>query len=250
MPYKSPCLITVRKKGSDSIPEEYSPAITTHRGIPHPVSLVHSMNKASLLTQAVEEYNNKTCVLWIENVVSEAQETYDYFCSQINPYDVGLLHSRSTARDRETKEENWAKRLSKDIDPVERKNSPCILIGTQVCEQSLDIDGDSLYTSLCPVDMFLQRIGRIWRHRKFDSLRTPVSPVVHWFGWEGHSIESTLCKLDAIKSIPDLNLLKSEWRSLYVYEPYIMSRTIEVLSSYSQIQIPGDIRELVEKTYA
>ncbi len=48
--------------------------------------------------------------------------------------------------------------------PKQRKPGGCIVIGTQTLEQSLDIDADLLLADLCPMDVLLQRIGRLHRH--------------------------------------------------------------------------------------
>ena len=62
---------------------------------------------------------------------------------------------------REQLENDWMIRLGKDS---ANRPTGCVLVSTQVAEQSVDIDADLLITDLAPTDMLLQRLGRLWRH--------------------------------------------------------------------------------------
>lgn len=69
-------------------------------------------------------------------------------------------HGRFAALDRKV--------LDRQVEQRFGKTSPsgaCVLVGTQTLEQSLDIDADLMISDLCPMDVLLQRIGRLHRHR-------------------------------------------------------------------------------------
>jgi CRISPR-associated endonuclease/helicase Cas3 len=78
-----------------------------------------------------------------------------------------LHHSRFSRQDRPLLDAQVEARIGK-----ERKGmKACIVVGTQTLEQSLDLDADLLITDICPMDVLLQRIGRLHRHKRADSQR-------------------------------------------------------------------------------
>lgn len=79
---------------------------------------------------------------------------------------VTLHHSRFSRQDRSLLDLAIESRLGK-----KRPDGSCIVIGTQTLEQSLDIDADVLITDLCPMDVLLQRIGRLHRHCRSKAQR-------------------------------------------------------------------------------
>lgn len=104
-------------------------------------------------------------VLWIENTVAEAQERFRLLAGRaaaMRELPTGLLHSRFTPADRRRNEDRWAAFFHPQAE--ERGERGGIVVGTQVVEQSLDLDADFLVSRFCPSDMLLQRLGRLWRH--------------------------------------------------------------------------------------
>ncbi|CFX29860.1 CRISPR-associated helicase, Cas3 family [Candidatus Filomicrobium marinum] len=111
-------------------------------------------------------------VLVIRNTVDRAIETLSALEALAEPVDHGLLfrvgnvstlhHSRFAPTDRKLLDQAVEAALNTD---KHRAPEGRIVIGTQTLEQSLDIDSDLLITDLCPIDVLLQRIGRLHRHK-------------------------------------------------------------------------------------
>ena len=191
--------------------------------------------------------NDHGCAAVICNTVGRAQEMHAFLSEQFGEEHVILTHSRFTATHRAEQEELLVSKLGKkahyskaDGEDSSRPHR-LIVVGTQVIEQSLDLDFDVMVTDFAPVDLVLQRMGRLHRHdSRSSSERTPAyrNPVCYVRGVEtfGSHVEA-----------PDFPR-----GSKAVYEPMIL------LSSYAQllphfdgepIRIPADISPLVQKTY-
>jgi CRISPR-associated endonuclease/helicase Cas3 len=78
-----------------------------------------------------------------------------------------LHHSRFSRQDRPILDQAVAQQFGKARTEIGGR----ILIGTQTLEQSLDIDADLLITDLCPMDVLLQRVGRLHRHTRPEAER-------------------------------------------------------------------------------
>lgn len=191
--------------------------------------------------------NDHGCAAVICNTVGRAQEMHAFLSEQFGEEHVILTHSRFTATHRAEQEELLVSKLGKKAHYSEADGEDSsrphrlIVVGTQVIEQSLDLDFDVMITDFAPVDLVLQRMGRLHRHdSRSSSERTPAyrKPVCYVRGVE------TFGSHDEAPDFPR--------GSKAVYEPMIL------LSSYAQllphfdgepIRIPADISPLVQKAY-
>lgn len=165
------------------------------------------------------------CAGVITNTVKRAQQLAQILRKRFGEDVVRLLHSRFLAPDRAEKEKELLTELGKP-DLAHKRPPKRIVVGTQVLEQSLDIDFDVLITDLCPMDLLLQRIGRLHRHhRSRPAMLKRASAYI--LGYEGDEFEA------GAKSI---------------YGEYLLMRTKALLPQQS-ILIPDDIPALVQKTY-
>lgn len=187
------------------------------------------------LQEALDRAAQGQQILWIENTVADAQERYLDLAARASEIGVacGLLHSRFTSDDRHQIEAHWVNLFGKP-GWAQRQQQGRILIGTQVLEQSLDIDSDFLISRFAPSDMVLQRLGRLWRHAE-----TP-------------RVASARC--EAWLLAPDLkpaieNPQQAFGKTAFVYNPYVLCRSLEVWQARPLVCLPHDIRPLIEDTY-
>lgn len=204
-------------------------------GPSHAVSMRLLDDPQAALTEALERASRGQQVLWIENTVIEAQERYLDLGARAAELgiDCGLLHSRFTADDRQRIEHRWVGLFGKS-GWQERTRQGRILVGTQILEQSLDIDADFLVSRFAPTDMLLQRLGRLWRHAG-----TPREPAARCEAWVlAPDLQQAIARpLSAFGS------------SAHVYSPYVLCRSLEVWQEMDSLCLPQDIRELIEQTY-
>lgn len=182
-----------------------------------------SKSESEDIAGLIKNITNEGVVGVIVNTVRKAQE-YARICSEVfGENNVFLLHSSFIATDRYKKEEELLKTIGKNGNRPKFK----IVIGTQVIEQSLDIDFDVLITELAPMDLILQRMGREHRHKNNKRPAHLATPKVY-------VLNSTEYDFDK--------------GSTYVYDEYLLFRTEYFLPE--KINLPNDISHLVQLVYS
>ncbi|MEK7813880.1 MAG: CRISPR-associated helicase Cas3', partial [Candidatus Desantisbacteria bacterium] len=104
------------------------------------------------------------CACWVRNTVYDAVEAYQHWIKSFGMEHVRLFHARFALGDRLQIEQDVLRLFGPKSTTNDRKGQ--LLIATQVVEQSLDIDFDYMVTDLAPVDLIIQRAGRLKRHNR------------------------------------------------------------------------------------
>ncbi len=195
----------------------------------HPGLLEAAVDTAALAVQAVA---GGGCACVLANTVDAAQRIYQAIM-KLQPADtqVLLFHARFRAERREELERTvvglFGKQTTADSDLP--RPARAILVATQVVEQSLDVDFDVMLSQVAPMDLLLQRCGRVWRHAR-GARPTGPAPRLHVllppagtydFGGSGR-----------------------------VYQPELLLRTLALLATRSAFTLPADFRPLIEGCYA
>ncbi len=179
--------------------------------------------------------NNATGAI-VMNTVKGAQKTFDELRAMLHDSKCELLlfHARFTVEDRQHIEKKVLERFGKG----RPTGLPAILVATQVVEQSLDLDFDFMISELAPVDLLIQRAGRLHRHKR-NTHGSLIDPEL--------ADQRKDPTLHVIVPYPDDEIdIKVEGQ---VYEPLILVRTHLLLENMIIISKPTDVADAIAKVY-
>lgn len=220
-------------------------ALSTRQEVQRTVAInwIHQRDRAIDLIHRVVASGQ--CICWIRNTVDEAVDIYQQLLNEgiIAQQHLLLFHSRFAFADRMAIEEKTLSWFGKDAPAAHRRGK--VLIATQVVEQSLDIDLDWMITDLAPIDLLIQRAGRLQRHlRDAEGQRKATLPDE--------------------RQPPVLTVLAPEWQEEvssdwpgaelrgtgFVYQDHAcLWRTQALLRQYKEIRMPENARALVDGVY-
>jgi CRISPR-associated endonuclease/helicase Cas3 len=183
------------------------------------------------------------CACWVRNTVADALEAYGFWVHEIGPENVLLYHARFALTDRLRIGAEVLKRFGKQSTAEERSGR--LVIATQVVEQSLDVDFDYMVTDLAPIDLIIQRAGRLKRHAR-DAHGNPVL---------GEDMRGEVL-LGILMPAADEHA-SAGWykafspRAAYVYAHHgQLWLTARWLQAHGSFTMPDQAREMIEFVYA
>lgn len=178
---------------------------------------------------AVDAVKDGGCECVIMNTVADAICVYDKIKkSKKSDCKIILYHSRMTINARDETSREILTMCGKDRT---KRPERVIIVGTQVLEQSLDIDVDYMITTICPIDLLFQRIGRYHRHGDAGTIRERVV------------VANTVQVL-----IP--SDLSSYGGTEYVYEKCYLDATINAIQEHNgHLLIPSGMPDMINYVY-
>lgn len=196
------------------------------------IQISHLHEKEEVLEAIEKKSISGQCVAWIRNTVDEAIDAYQ--CLKAPGVEVMLFHSRFVAGDRLDIESRVLERFGKASSLSDRTSGGKgrVLISTQVIEQSLDLDFDFMVTDLCPIDLLLQRAGRLHRHERGD--RGTPELLIHCPSMDGEIDQKWV----------------EDWSSgtAFIY-PDHGKLWLTLKESGARIRLPADSRRLIDGVY-
>lgn len=183
----------------------------------------------SLVVYLRERLRSGGCAAIVHNTVGRVQDTADRLIAEFGAENVTVDHARFLACDRARIDRDLVRRFG----PADSARPELhIVVASQVIEQSLDVDFDLLVTDLAPIDLVLQRMGRMHRHTRERPalLAAPQCALVGVEDWTAVPV----------RAVPG---------SRSVYGEHVLLRSAALLLDRDEIVFPADIPELVRAGY-
>lgn len=197
---------------------------------------------AAALEVLLEAHRQDRCACWIRNSVDDAIDAWQQLHAAGVPTDqLQLFHARFALGDRLAIERQVLEHFGPQSDSTQRQRQ--ILIATQVIEQSLDLDFDVMVSDLAPIDLLIQRAGRLQRHRRdvngdLADQEQRSAPCLHLVT-PAATAEANEHWLSAL--LPRTAAVYRDLRCLW--------RTADLLAREGAIRLPEAARTLVEGVY-
>ncbi|MDP1932768.1 MAG: CRISPR-associated helicase Cas3' [Gammaproteobacteria bacterium] len=220
--------------------------VSTRESVRRSVRVERLHNDEMALSTVLEVANQGRCICWIRNTVKDAHKAYKELLEAGMPANkLTLFHSRYAMIDRQRIEEDVLQRFGKTSTTTERKGQ--VLIATQVVEQSLDLDFDVMISDLAPIDLLIQRAGRLQRHLR-DS---EGNPLLGENSLEGRPKACLYLLSPDPEHVADQNWLRTLLPGTQAVYPnvgqlWLSSRTVLQRQGFN---MPEDARDLIESVY-
>jgi len=183
------------------------------------------------------------CACWIANTVNDACRRFENLRQTHPDWNLHLFHARFTLADRLAIEERVLECFGKASGPKQRRGQ--VLIATQVVEQSLDLDFDVLISDLAPIDLLIQRAGRLQRHSRDEEGRRIDGP-------DRRGDPRMIILAPPWNDTPDARWLGNALpgtAAVYESEDGRSWLTMKLLRDKGDWNMPEDARELIEGVY-
>lgn len=145
-------------------------ACASSRGTRRDLRVARIESEGAALALLRASHTRGEAAVWIRNTVHDAVAAYSLVQEHLGDK-VDVFHARFALGDRIAREGAVLAAFGKG----DRPNRNRVLIATQVVEQALDLDFDTMISDLAPVDLLIQRAGRLHRHER----GTRLEPVLH-----------------------------------------------------------------------
>ncbi len=222
-------------------------SIQTRKEEKREVSVKFIYNYSDVLAEIIKKAVNGECLCWIRNTVKDARKAYFDLRNMpgFKHERIELFHSRFAMIDRARIEKATIDHFGIMSGKDKRKSR--ILIATQVVEQSLDLDFDAMFSDLAPIDLLIQRAGRLHRHvrDKKGNIKTDYRNVDE----RGVPILNIFCP--EFDEEADCNWLTKDFKGTSAIYRHIgiLWRTQKILEEKKNWKMPEDARKLIESVY-